>query len=87
MRSIFLIILFTITGLVACYSDDLHDKFFHYAKYSALASCITHGNISTGLFHKGACHLNFCQDDRNKGAQIVQVWILILFELDFRWGI
>lgn len=73
MRPIFTVALLTILGFVTGYSNELHDKFFHYAKYSALASCITHGNISTGWFHKGACHLHFCYDDQNKGAQIVKV--------------
>lgn len=74
MRFQYGIVLFTLLRIVIGFSDQLYDKFIHYARYSALSACITHGNLSEGWLHKGACHLNFCHsDERNMGAQIVKV--------------
>jgi len=68
--------LFTIINFVFCFSDQLYDKFIHYAKYTALSSCITHGNLSEGWFNKGACTLKFCYDGYNAGAKVIKVIII-----------
>lgn len=74
MKLFCFVILFTVIVSAVDFSEELYDKFLHYARYSALLSCITHGNISEGLFRKGACDLKFCHSlERNREARIVKV--------------
>ncbi|CCH42272.1 putative secreted protein [Wickerhamomyces ciferrii] len=59
---------------VLAFSEKLYDDFYHYAHFTALSACITHGRLFEGPLNGGACDLNFCLNNkRNREAEIVKV--------------
>lgn len=61
------------TGSLA-YNKQIFYDFEHYAKYSALAACITRDEIKEGWFVEGACELDFCRNnEQNSKSAVIKV--------------